>query len=110
MIKKTVTFDWDDISIREARERFHMFCVQEDVFHATLHMSPLKGFHVRATFKHLVENWHMRQKWHDDSFRIIKEIFHEAGDYGEILFTRKCVPYGKGLCVHFEEVLLEKYP
>jgi hypothetical protein len=104
-----VSLDWDDVSIVEAKNRFKLFCETLKPVKASLSLSPLKGYHVRAEFEQEIDNWKIRQSWEDDPNRLMYEILrigHEPDK--EFLWNGKLVPYNKEKTkfVRFEEVLL----
>jgi hypothetical protein len=108
---KVVTLDWDGISIVEAKNRFKLFCETLRPVKASLYMSALKGFHVRAQFKEEVDNWRIRQSWKDDSNRLMYEILRIGHDVNhEFLWDGKLIPYSRdrSKLVRFDSVLLEE--
>jgi Recombination endonuclease VII len=125
-LSNEITLDWDSeaptryvlyqhgidrmLSIRQARERFIKFCKTEKPISASLSLSPLKGFHIRAKFSRLVDNWAIRDKWKDDGNRVIHEILGHVdgvkllnGDTPEFFWQGKIIPYAKDKLVNFEE-------
>jgi hypothetical protein len=110
-LSKCVTLDWDNVSINEAKDRFKRFCETLKPVKASLSLSPLKGYHVRAQFEEEVDNWNIRQIWRDDPYRLLYEINLEGNKAGkEFLWDGKLVPYNrrKTKFVNFEEILLEE--
>jgi hypothetical protein len=108
---KTVTLDWDNISIVEARERFHNFVTSTQPIHASLWLSACKGFHVKAKYDREVDNWKIRQSWKDDPNRLMYEILRIGHDVEhEFLWDGKLIPYSRdrSKLVRFDSVLLEE--
>jgi hypothetical protein len=106
---KVVTLDWDNLPLREAEDRFRQFCETLKPVKASLSLSPLKGYHVRAQFEKEVDNWRLRQSWKDDPDRLIYEILrigHEPDK--EFLWNGKLLAVNKEKTkfVRFEECLL----
>jgi hypothetical protein len=110
-----ITLDGDKVSIREAKSMFSRFIEIEEPISASLHLSPLKGFHVRAKFSQTVDNWRMRDKWKDDGKRLVHTIFsHPDGikalnNSEEFFWDGKIIEYGKDRFVIFEEILLAEF-
>jgi hypothetical protein len=106
---KTITLDWDGISIVEAKNRFKLFCETLKPVKASLSLSPLKGYHVRAEFKEEVDNWKIRQSWKDDPDRLMYEILRIGHDVDhEFFWDGKLIPINRNRTkfVRFEEYLL----
>jgi hypothetical protein len=106
---RSITLDWDDISIVEAKDRFKLFCETLRPVWASLSLSPLKGYHVRAQFEQEIDNWKLRQSWKDDPNRLMYEILRIGHDVDhEFFWTGKLLAYDKEKTkfVRFEEVLL----
>jgi hypothetical protein len=106
---KTVTLDWDNISIVEAEDRFRQFCKIFKPIKASLSLSPLKGYHVRAQFEQEIDNWKIRQSWKDDPDRLMYEILRIGYDVDhEFFWDGKLIPINRNQTkfVRFEEVLL----
>jgi hypothetical protein len=109
---KAVTLDWDNISIVEARERFHKFVTSTRPIHASLWLSACKGFHVKAEYDREVDNWKIRQSWKDDPNRLLYEIMrigHQPDK--EFLWDGKLIPYSqdRSKLVRFDSELLENW-
>jgi hypothetical protein len=108
---KVVTLDWDNVSIVEARERFHKFVTSTSPIHASLWLSACKGFHVRAEYDREVDNWRLRRIWRDDPHRLVYEILRIGHDVDhEFLWDGKLIPYSRdrSKLVRFDSILLEE--
>jgi hypothetical protein len=109
---KAVTLDWDNISIVEARDRFHKFVTSTRPIHASLWLSACKGFHVRAEYEEDVDNWRLRRVWRDDPHRLVYEILRIGHDVDhEFLWEGKLIPYSPdgSKLVRFDSELLENW-
>jgi hypothetical protein len=106
---KVVTLDWDNLPLREAEDRFRQFCETLKPVKASLSLSPLKGYHVRAFFAEEVNNWKVRQSWKDDPDRLMYEILRIGYDVDhEFFWDGKLIPINRNRTkfVRFEECLL----
>jgi len=87
---KFITLDWDNISIHEANRRIqYIYDNYTDIQKLVCCFSPLKGFHVRITFKypHLVVK--IRKELKDDGNRLINDILNRPDYIHDILWNRK---------------------
>jgi hypothetical protein len=106
---KTISLDWDGLPQKEAEDRFKLFCETLRPVKASLSLSPLKGYHVRAEFEEEVDNWKIRQSWKDDPDRLMYEILRIGHDVDhEFFWDGKLIPINRNRTkfVRFEEYLL----
>ncbi len=89
-LSKSLTLDWDNISIDEAFKRcLYILKNHCNVRKLMLSLSPHKGFHVRVFLFGYACILPLRRIWKDDGRRLVNDILNRPDHIHDILWTRK---------------------
>ena len=87
---KSLTLDWDNISIDEAYKRVDYILENHcNVRKLMLSLSPHKGFHVRVSLFGFATILPLRNEWKDDGRRVVNDILNRPDHVHDILWLRK---------------------